>query len=628
MSSPAPSLLPHADAMVFPCAGCGRDLKIKPSLAGKTVKCRRCAHIMLAPAPTQPEPIWRVLLPPCILTLILWTTFGLQLHNLDHTAITRWDEVFHAVVAQNVMKHPLKPTLVDVPYLPYDQSVWGENHVWLHKPILPFWQTALFLAIFGVNTFALRLPAAILSTGAALFTYLIGTELFDRRTALIAVALQTLNPFLMTLIHGYQFADNVDIALLFWVEASIYFLVRTLRTASWSDLLLAGLAQGLAFLCKSYLAGIMFGIALAAWLLPICRLAHREDCRIGPLRLLAMLGVTVLTIAPWHLYCMIEFPEEFWHEQTQIIRHLDSNVERWGAPWDRVVFGYMMMMYGVFYTPILVASFLFLGKAITQKHAGLWLTYAWALGVVVPHLFAVTKTPSATMLALPAFMLLLGHLISEAWRGERWPLAALSAILLVSLIFPAVLRGPGHGYPASGAFAAVMRQSIWVVYHVVGALILAAIVVGVWTLARRLVQGGGLVGRCLHVAALLFCSCALAWLGYQYAGAAWAVTARDANEPHLLDVGQYARANLPENAVLLCDTRIGHEHLTTMFYADRTCYPIRLATQLDEMARDIVAAGGKPYIVSRRTLPFATVYVSGANGPSIYEWRPVSVRPP
>ena len=68
--------------------------------------------------------------------------------------------MFHAVVAQNVLKHPLRPTLVDTPYLPFDTTKWGENHAWLHKPILPFWQIALSFAVLGVNTFALRLPSS------------------------------------------------------------------------------------------------------------------------------------------------------------------------------------------------------------------------------------------------------------------------------------------------------------------------------------------------------------------------------------------------------------------------------------------------------------------------------------
>src|SRR6478609_6331946 len=74
------------------------------------------------------------------LAAILLGSFLVKIHNLEHSALSRWDEIYHAVVAQNVFKHPLTPTLVDRPYLPFDYQKWGENHVWLHKPIVPFWQ--------------------------------------------------------------------------------------------------------------------------------------------------------------------------------------------------------------------------------------------------------------------------------------------------------------------------------------------------------------------------------------------------------------------------------------------------------------------------------------------------------
>ncbi len=620
----------------FPCPSCGKSLKTKTSAAGKKIRCPQCRQIAIvppqksdAPPPPKPEapsppkpdmptPIWRIVLPPFLLAIVLWATFVLQLHNLDHTGLTRWDEVFHALVAKNVAKHPLTPTLVDEPFLPYDQMKWGENHVWLHKPILPFWQVALSFMLLGVNTFSLRLPAAILNTAAACLTYLIGKEILDRRAALIAATIQAINPFLMRLVHGYQFADNIDISLLFWVEVGVYFLVRSLRTGSWTDILLAGFAQGLAFLSKSHLAAIIFGIALTAWLLPICRVVRPENCRIGFFRLLGMAGVTVLTIAPWTIYCAVSFPEEFWHEQSMVFRHLYDNVEAWGAPWDRLVFDYMIAIHGVFYTPILVASLALMGKAVMQRHAGLWLLYAWSLGVVLPHLFAVTKTPSATIIAMPALLLLLGGLISDAWRGQRWQLAVLAGVLVMSLIITAT-PNPGHGYPATRAFGGVMRNALWVVYHCAVALTFGAIAVGFWVLIRRFLPS--LVGRVIHVVAMLFCAGVLVWLGYRSLDAAWRVTKINSNDVLSVNAGRYARDHLPVNAVLFCENRSGYDHLTTMFYADRTCYPL-VRQNLDVTAQRILDAGGIPYIVSLRKLPYRAVHTCPGIGPTIYEWHP------
>ena len=117
-------------SLFFACSHCGKKLKSRADLVGKKIKCPHCGQVALAPphgpSVPPPAPSWRMLFPPLGLGLVLWTTFVLKLYNLDHTGLTRWDEVFHAVVAQNVLKHPLKPTLVDVPYLPYDETKWGE----------------------------------------------------------------------------------------------------------------------------------------------------------------------------------------------------------------------------------------------------------------------------------------------------------------------------------------------------------------------------------------------------------------------------------------------------------------------------------------------------------------------
>jgi 4-amino-4-deoxy-L-arabinose transferase len=643
MSPRVPSTDPNSAlaAVFFPCSTCGKELKIKPALVGKKVKCPRCVQIMLAPAPGKlpviqdeqsapvPTPIWRLLLPPFLLALILWSTFVLKLHNLDHTALTRWDEVFHAVVAQNVLKHPLKPTLVDAPYLPYDRKKWGENHVWLHKPILPFWQIALSFAVFGVNTFALRLPSALLGTGAAWLTYLIGKELFDRRTALLAAGLQAIIPFLVTLVQGYQFADHIDMALLFWIEAGMYFLMRSLRTGSWSDILLAGWAQGLAFLSKSYLAGIILGVALAAWLLPICRLSKRDDCKIGPLRILAMLGISLLTIAPWLSYCVTQYPDEFWQEESLVWQHLGANIEGWAAPWDRVAFDYLIAIYGVFYTPMLVAAIMLVGRAFARRHTGLWLMYAWGIGVVLPHLFAATKTPSATVIALPPLLLLLAYFISEAWRGERWPLTALVGVLIMSIAIPAVIRNPGYGYPNSRAFGTLMFQATWVLYHVAGSLAFVGVGAVAWFLVRRgcgtvshdAVKAVGVLSRYLRTVSVLFCVAVLIWLASQTVIASWAVTSRDINEPFCVEVGEFAREHLPAIAVLFYEEHKGFEHLTTMFYADRTCYAMN-ARRLDEMAARVVAANGIPYAVTHRRMNLPVIYESRRHGPTIYRWQP------
>src|SRR5271154_5395030 len=137
---------------------------------------------------TTPPRTWR----DPILVVILLGSLVISTHRLGHSGLHYFDESFHAIVARNLLKHPLKPTLIDAPYLPYDRTHWGDNHVWLHKPILALWMIAGSFSLLGVNTLALRLPSALLGTGAVALTFLIGRSLFDRRTGLIAAALQAI----------------------------------------------------------------------------------------------------------------------------------------------------------------------------------------------------------------------------------------------------------------------------------------------------------------------------------------------------------------------------------------------------------------------------------------------------
>ena len=104
------------------------------------------------------------------------------------------------------------------------------------------------------------------------------------------------------------------------------------------------------------------------------------------------------------------------------------------------------------------------------------------------------------------------------------------------------------------------------------------------------------MGRWFHLGAFTFCLCVLAWLGTKTVRSAWRVTSANVNAPALVDVGRFAQEHLPENAVLFCQETAGGEHLTLMFYADRTCYPLSRG-EPGEMARVRIQADyffGKP----------------------------------
>jgi 4-amino-4-deoxy-L-arabinose transferase-like glycosyltransferase len=530
----------------------------------------------------------------------------LKLRNLGHEALTFWDESFHALVARNLLLHPLKPTLIEHPFLAYEPRSWINNHVWLHKPILPLWQIAISYAALGVSTFALRLPSALLSTGAVVLTWLIGRELLDRASGLIGAALLAFSPAIMLLVHGYLFADHVDIALLFWTEAAVYLLVRALRTDSAWFAAGAGVAQGLAFLSKTYPALIVTGLAVVAWLLT--RSGPAEGRRLSGRRLLILVLATAATIAPWTAYAWMNYPVEFLHENAYIFSHLSTGIDSWAAPWDRLVFDYSLLLYHAFYTSVLVAALVLLPKAVRERDLALLLLYAWGVGVLIPHLFAVSKTPSATLIGVPPFLLLFGRFVVRAWRGEAGPLAAWVAVAGMTLIFRPEITGWGQGYPDPPLFAGVMRERLWILWPVMGGVAAAAAVMA----SRKRTAGAN-----LRSLALTFTVAVSLWLGFLQVREAWEVTEENRDTPTFAEVAAFART-LPPNAVMLFDesARWG-DHQLAEFLSYRTSYGFE-GGAWKGMAREVRSKGGVPYVVSPSPLPLPAVFRSDRDNRTVY----------
>src|SRR5687768_9021004 len=65
--------------------------------------------------------------------LLLFCGFLLRIYASGDSFLHEWDERYHAVVAKNLIQHPLTPTLYKDPALPYDYRDWSANHIWVHK---------------------------------------------------------------------------------------------------------------------------------------------------------------------------------------------------------------------------------------------------------------------------------------------------------------------------------------------------------------------------------------------------------------------------------------------------------------------------------------------------------------
>ena len=167
------------------------------------------------------------------------------------------------------------------------------NHVvYLEKPPLCYWATALLFKIFGENEFSSRLFVALCAWGCIFLAYLMGRYFHDGKTGVFSAGVLT--TFLYYSILGR--VNILDIPLTFFVclatWAGYRYFAGNYQGRSWLYLLY--LASAFAFLTKG-LIGVFFPFAIIVLWLFICK-RWREVLRLfSPVGMIIFLVIT----CPW-----------------------------------------------------------------------------------------------------------------------------------------------------------------------------------------------------------------------------------------------------------------------------------------------------------------------------------------
>jgi 4-amino-4-deoxy-L-arabinose transferase-like glycosyltransferase len=179
-----------------------------------------------------------------------------------------------------------------------------KNTIYLEKPPLVSWATAILFKILGENDFAARLFAALCAWGCILLVYFIGRRFCDEKTGLYAAMLLTTS--LLPFILGHL--NILDIPLTFFVCLSAWFGYLALQKQSPQYFLyLFYFSCALAFLTKG-LIGVLFpsGI-LIVWLIWVGR--WREIWKFfSPVGILIFLAV----VCPWLILAQKENSDFLW----------------------------------------------------------------------------------------------------------------------------------------------------------------------------------------------------------------------------------------------------------------------------------------------------------------------------
>jgi 4-amino-4-deoxy-L-arabinose transferase-like glycosyltransferase len=544
------------------------------------------------PDGNTPQPTKRRrLIPLGALSVLVLGSAALHGYRLDHPYLAAWDESVHAVVAEHVAEHPLRPTLYEYQALPAsDPGQWDRLHIWLH--IMPggMWASGLAMRILGDTPLAARLPGVLFILAGMVATFFLGRRLFDELAGLVGAFVLGFGPLALAVAQGSAFGDLTDTPLIGLSPVLVLAAVKGWQTGRSRWLVVAGLLQWALFLAKGALGLAPLAVVVALYLADLVCRPEPGWRRPGVRGLLIFLGTAGLPIAATEWYFVHSFPQTMRAESQSWQLGFFGNLEHWGAPMDYPVTLYVYLSYGTALALVLAAGVLTAGYLglIRRQRADL-VVFVWFIAVYAPICVAVSKATPMSLPALGASGLLIGRLVSLTRRASRprWQIAGLSVLASAAVMSVVLIAGAtfNRNYlkndlspkmiNPSGAFYLIKQPGRANPYLLlaVGAVGFAVLIaVGRW-LARR--RGWRIPGVPLAFAVLLAVPAAYV-LRMDVA-----FLARPQLDPGPGPaIGPYLARHTPDHATIFLDlpkpTRYmaGHDRLAMMFWAHRDTYTI------------------------------------------------------
>lgn len=184
-------------------------------------------------------------------------------------------------------------------------QIYHRGYDYLDKPPLLFWLSSGSMAIFGVNTFAYKLPAFLLTILGVYSTYRFTCLYYSRKTGIYAALILATTQALFQITNDLR----TDTNLLVFVIFAVWQLSLFLRYNKWSNLLLGFVGIAFAMMAKGPIGIVAVGIAFGFDLI-----VRKEWKMIFNWKWIVGLGVVAILLIPltWGLYVQFDLhPEKF-----------------------------------------------------------------------------------------------------------------------------------------------------------------------------------------------------------------------------------------------------------------------------------------------------------------------------
>ncbi|MFP0198263.1 lipid IV(A) 4-amino-4-deoxy-L-arabinosyltransferase [Pseudomonas sp. PHC1] len=338
------------------------------------------------------------------------------------------------------------------------------NLRYFEKPAAGYWMIALGQAVFGQNLFGVRFASA-LSTGlSVLLCFLIARRLWNEPRKSFVCALLYMSFVIVAGQAGYA---NLDPQFTFWVNLSLvalWFALDSQRLAGWAVL---GLACGMGFMTKGFLAWLLPVLIALPWMLWQKR--WKELLLYGPVAI----AVAIIVSLPWVLAVHGQEPDYwrffFWHEH---IRRFAGDDAQHDAPWW-------------FYLPLLVAFSLpwvgmlpvaFKQAWQTRRETGIAFLGLWLLMPLLFFSLSNGKLPTYILPCLLPLALLMGHALADRLRLEQGRALGLNGLLnlllglvtLVGLVY-VQLKRPLYDHELHSLVLVFIALTGWIISNLLQA---------------------------------------------------------------------------------------------------------------------------------------------------------------
>lgn len=410
--------------------------------------------------------------------------------------------IWFANINYRTLTEPDEGRYAEIPREMLVSGDWITPHLngllYLEKPPLQYWATALAYSALGQEPWVSRLWGTTLGMLGIVVTYLLGRTLWDRRTGLLAALILASCPLYFIVGH----INTLDIGLAFFLNAALACFIVGQRAPVDSSaqrhwLWLCWCLLGLGFLQKGLVALVLPGLALGVY-----SLVYRDRSFWRRMHLGAGVLIVTVLVAPWLVLVSARNPDFlhffFLHEHLE---RFTTTVHRRVEPWWYFI---AILLVGVIPWLVPMARAAFERLRSSESVFGERLLLVWALTVVV--FFSLSGSKLAPYIT-PAVMPL--ALVSGRWLTTRHASKPTFAIAIPMVVFCLLLANSGWLVPRliepGIKRTAYLQISAWA--EAAAAITAIGIVAHVFLLKRSLYQASAALAVAFTTAlAVLLCA--------------------------------------------------------------------------------------------------------------------------